>query len=73
MVTSPAMSAAALSLIDRLSDAQTVSSMVRMIGVHACPKPDLSMASRDVFVYGEYFGAGHGGWTKVMTGEEIMP
>jgi hypothetical protein len=69
---SPAMSAAALSLQDRLPEAETISSLVRMSGIHGCPQPDLSIAYRDLFIYDEHNGAGQGGWPKVMTRDEVL-
>ncbi len=69
---SPAMSADALSLQDRLPEAETLSSLLRMSGRQAGSEPQLSAAYRDLFIYDEHNGAGEAGWPKVMTREEVL-
>lgn len=69
---SPAMSAVALSLQDRLPETEILSSLARIGGAQGCPLADLSIAYRDLFIYDEHNGAGQGGWPKVLTLEEVM-
>jgi hypothetical protein len=69
---SPAMSSAALALQNRLPEAETLQSLLRMSGKEAGTQPNLSNAYRELFVYDEHNGAGGGGWPKVMTREQIL-
>jgi alpha-mannosidase len=69
---SPAMSAAALLLQDRLPEAETLSSLLRMSGRQTGPEADFSAAYRDLFIYDEHNGAGEGTWPKVMTRDQVL-
>jgi hypothetical protein len=72
-LSSPGMSADARSLQDRLPQAETVWSLLRMKGLDAdYPAAELAADYQKLFVYDEHNGAGQGGWPKVMKREEVL-
>lgn len=72
-VNSPGMSADALSLQDRLPEAETLWSLLKMQGVDASyPGAALASSYSGLFQYDEHNGAGQAGWPKVMTRQEVL-
>lgn len=72
-LNSPAMSADARWLQDRLPQTETLWSLLRMDGIDAkYPTSDLAGDYQHLFVYDEHNGAGQGGWPKVMTRNEVL-